>query len=240
MPVSRQPLCPKIDADLLAEYILAGPERRRDILLNECAQSDEPRHFRAADETVCAYLLSIPKQESAVTRKIEVLQTLQAFAPEKQARIADNIAALEAFLSHPKREFLDNLETFPGPRQGMLRLAGVNVAVCPEIIAVDTRTNSFGFVKLRFSRRPLEPDGVDHLAGMLYAFSQLCTARFHGTLNLDLTCVVDVFDGTIIRANAVRVGRWGKVRTACSEFATSWAMCHSRPGSGVRSRRLRR
>ena len=129
MPVSRQPLCPKIDADLLAEYILAGPERRRDILLNECAQSDEPRHFRAADETVCAYLLSIPKQESAVTRKIEVLQTLQAFAPEKQARIADNIAALEAFLSHPKREFLDNLETFPGPRQGMLRLAGVNVAV---------------------------------------------------------------------------------------------------------------
>ena len=61
-----------------------------------------------------------------------------------------------------------------------------------------------------------------------------------GTLNLDLTCVVDVFDGTIIRANAVRVGRWGKVRTACAEFATSWAMCHGRPGSGRVGRRLRK
>lgn len=240
MPVSRQPLSPKIDADLLAEYILAGPERRRDILLNECVEQDGPRYFRAADETVCAYLLSIPKQERGLRMKIEVLRTLVALAPEKQAKIADNIAALEAFLEHPKREFLDGLETFPGPRQGMLRLAGVNVAVCPEIIAVDTRTNSFGFVKLRFSRRPLEPEAVDHLAGMLYAFSQLCTARFHGTLNLDLTCVVDVFDGTIIRANAVRIGRWGKVRTACTEFAASWAMCHSRPGSGRLSRRLRR
>ena len=240
MPVSRQPLAPKIDADLLADYILAGPERRRDILLNECAEAVEPRYFRAADETVCSYMLSIPKQERGVRMKIEVLRTLQGFAPDKQARIADNMAALEAFLAHPKREFLDELETFPGPREGMLRLAGVNVAVCPEVIAVDTRTNSFGFVKLRFSRRPLEPEGVDHLAGMLYAFAQLCTARFQGTLNLDLTCVVDVFDGTIIRANAVRIGRWGKVRAACVEFATSWAMCHGRPGSGARSRRLRR
>ncbi len=240
MPVSRQRFAPKIDADLLAEYIHSGEERRRDILLNDCGEPDGPRHFRAADETVCAYLLSIPKQERGVRMKIEVLRALEAFAPEKQARIADNVAALEAFLEHPKREFLDDLETFPGPRQGMLRLAGVNVAVCPEIIAVDTRTNSFGFVKLRFSRRPLEPEGVDHLAGMLYAFAQLCTARFHGTLNLDLTCVVDVFDGTIIRANAVRVGRWGKVRATCAEFAASWAMCHSRPGSSRVSRRLRR
>ena len=240
MPVSRQPLCPKIDADLLAEYILAGPGRRRDILLNECAEPNGPRYFRAADETVCAYLLSIPKQERGLRMKIEVLRTLEALAGDKQARIADNVAALQAFLDHPKRDFLDGLETFPGPRQGMLRLAGVNVAVCPEIIAVDTRTNSFGFVKLRFSRRPLEPECVDHLAGMLYAFSQLCTARFHGTLNLDLTCVVDVFDGTIIRASAVRVGRWSKVRAACAEFATSWAMCHSRPRSGVGMRRLRR
>jgi hypothetical protein len=75
---------------------------------------------------------------------------------------------------------------------------------------------------------------------MLYAFSQMCTARFHGTLNLDLTCVVDVFDGTIIRANAVRVGRWDKVRTACAEFATGWAMCHGRSRGGKISRRLRR
>jgi hypothetical protein len=237
MPVSRQPLAPKIEADLLAEYILAGPDRRRDILLNACAAAEGPSHFRAADETLCAYLLSIPKQEGPVRRKIEVLRTLEAFATDKQARIADNIAALEAFLDHPKREFLDALETFPGPRQGMLRLAGVNVAVRPEIIAVDTRTNSFGFVKLRFSRRPLEPEEVDHLSGMLYAFSQLCTARFQGTLNLDLTCVVDVFDGTIVRAGAVRIGRWGKVRSACAEFAANWAMCHTKSRGGRSTRR---
>jgi hypothetical protein len=240
MPVSRKPLAPKIDADLLAEYIFAGPERRRDILLKECVEADGPRYFRAADETICAYLLGIPKKEETLRMKIDVLRTLGGFVNDREVRIADNVAALEAFLAHPKREFLDGLETFPGPREGMLRLAGVNVAVCPEIIAVDSRTNSFGFVKLRFSRRPLEPEGADHLAAMLYAFAQLCTVRFNGTLNLDLTCLVDVFDGTIIRAGAVRVGRWSKVRTACAEFAQSWAMCHARPRGGRPASGLRR
>jgi hypothetical protein len=238
MPVSRQPLIPKIDIDLLAEYIIANADRRRELLLERSAlDADAPRYFRAADETVCAYLLGIPKQERTVMMKIQALRTLVAFAPEKQAKITDNIAALESFLLHPKREMLDEMDVFPGPREGTLRLAGVDVAVCPEILAVDGRTDSFGFVKFRFSRRPLEPLEADCLAAMHYAFAQMCAARLRGTLNLDLTCVVDVFDGTIIRAGVVRVGRWGKVRAACAEIAANWGLLVSRPRGGISSRR---
>jgi hypothetical protein len=158
-------------------------------------------------------------------------------ATDKRVKIADNIAALQAFLEHPKRELLDGLDVFPGPREGTLRLAGVDIAVCPEILAVDGRTDSFGFVKFRFSRRPLEPLEADCLAAMVYGFAQMCAARLNGTLNLDLTCVVDVFDGTIIRAGVVRVGRWGRVRAACAEIAANWGLLVSRPKGGVSARR---
>jgi hypothetical protein len=236
MAVSRRSIIPHIDADPLAEYILAGPERRREILLEEWREQDGPRYFRAADETVCAYMLGIPKLETGLRMKIDVLRTLGAFAADKQVKIADNIAAIEAFLTHPKREFLDGLETFPGPRQGTLRVAGVDIAVSPEIIAVDARTDSYGFIKLRFSRQPLEPHGADHLTAMLQAFAQSCASRISGTLNLDLTCVVDVFDGTIIRASAARAGRWGSLRAACGEIAANWALLHSRPRGRIASR----
>jgi hypothetical protein len=238
MPVSRQPLIPKIDLDLVAEYIVAEPDRRRELLLERCvADADAPRYFRAADETVCAYLLGIPKQERTVRMKIEALRMIGTMATDKRVKIADNIAALEAFLEHPKRELLDGLDVFPGPRDGTLRLAGVDIAVCPEILAVDGRTDSFGFVKFRFSRRPPEPLEADCLAAMVYGFAQMCAARLNGTLNLDLTCVVDVFDGTIIRAGVVRVGRWGRVRAACAEIAANWELLVSRPKGGISSRR---
>ena len=54
MPVSRQPLTPKIDASLLAEYIPADSDRRREILLDQCAEPQGPKYYRAADETVCS------------------------------------------------------------------------------------------------------------------------------------------------------------------------------------------
>jgi hypothetical protein len=238
MPVSRQPQIPVIDIDLVAEYVAADADRRRELLLERSVvDTDAPRYFRAAEETVCAYLLGIPKQERTLTTKIEALRRLGAFVPEKFAKIGDNIEALESFLNHPKRKFLDGLDVFPGPRDGTLRLAGVDIAVRPEILAVDGRTDSFGFVKFRYSRRPLEPKEADCLAAMHYAFAQMCSARLNGTLNLDLTCVVDVFDGTIIRAGAVRVGRWGLVRAACAEIAAQWGLLVSRPGLGFSARR---
>ena len=233
MRVSRHQVCPKIDADFLAEYIVVAPELRHRLLLEESKDEGEQPYFRAADETVCSYLLGIPKQERGVRMKIEVLKALGKFAQDKQVKIGDNIAALEAFLDHPKREFLDELETFPGPREGTLRLGGVDIAVCPEIIAVDARTNSFGFVKLRFSREPLAPEAADHLTAMVQAYAQSCVAMFNGALNLDLTCVVDVFGGTILRASSPRAGRWSRVRAACREIALKWAMLHDRAGHGV-------
>jgi hypothetical protein len=238
MPVSRQPLIPRIDLDLMAEYIVADEDRRREMLIDQCvADAEAPRYFCAAEETVCAYLLSIPRRERRVEVKIRALRELLAYAPEKREKITDNIAALEAFLDHPQRELLDGLELYPGPRQGRLRMAGVDIAVCPEIIAAAARTESFGFVKLRFSRRPMEPQEADFLAAMLYAFTQSCAMRMNGRLHLDLTCVVDVFDGTIIRASAVRVGRWARVRAACEEIAANWGMLVSRPSSGISARR---
>jgi hypothetical protein len=233
MPVSRSQVSPKIEAGLLVEYILAAPERRGQMLLEQGGDEGDQPYFRAADETVCAHLLGIPKQERGVRMKIEVLRALGEYARDKRVKIGDNIAALEAFLEHPERDFLDELETFPGPREGTLRLGGVDIAVCPEIIAVDARTNSFGFVKLRFSRRPLAPEAADHLTAILQAYAQSCLALFNGALNLDLTCVVDVFDGTILRASSVRAGRWGRVREACGEIALNWAMLHSRGSHGV-------
>jgi hypothetical protein len=238
MPVSRQPLTPKIDASLLAEYIPADTDRRREIVLDQCAEPQGPTYYRAADETVCSYLLGIPKQERAVKMKIEVLRALGVYARDKIVKIYDNIAALEAFLEHPKRELLDDLEMLPGPRNGMLRMAGVDIAVAPEIIAVDPKTDSFGLIKLRFSRSPLGPHEAGHLTSMLQAFAQACATQFNGTLNLDLTCVVDVFDGTIIRASSARAGRWSEVRAACAEIATSWAMLHARPRGAARLRRV--
>ena len=170
--------------------------------------------------------------------KVEVLRALGVYARDKIVKICDNIAALESFLEHPKRDFLDGLEMLPGPRNGMLRMAGVDIAVAPEIIAVDTKTDSFGLIKLRFSRVPLGPHEAGHLTSLLQAFAQACATQFHGTLNLDLTCVVDVFDGTLIRASSARAGRWSEVRAACAEIATSWAMLHSRSRGAARLRRV--
>lgn len=237
MSGSGPSVSPKIELSLLAEYLMATPRRRERILLEQREHQPRLRHFRAADECVCGYLLGIPKQERNVRMKIDVLRALGAYAPEKKAKIGDNIAALEAFLEHPGREFLDEVEMFPGPRQGVLHMAGVHVVVSPEIVAVDPETNSFGFVKLRFSRRPLASESADVLMTVLQAYAQGCAQRSKGALNLDLTCVVDVFDGTILRASTPRVASWSRVREACKEIAAHWPLLFPRPARGMSARR---
>jgi hypothetical protein len=230
---------PRISASLLGEYILATEERRGHILMDQRSPGLDLPYFRAAQATISSYLLSIPKPEQVILTKIDALASLQQMARGQEVKIGDNIEALAAFLEHPGRAFLDRLATLPGPGQSMLMVGGVSVSLAPEIVVLDPGTNSFGFLKLRLCREEFSGEVSELVTALLVAYAQSCATCANCTLNLDLTCVVDVFGGKIYRGSQLTLGKWALIQAACREIAARWPFIPTRRNHALSRRRTK-
>ncbi len=210
MPAFVEHYMPYISANMLGESSSRRESRRQQILKDQRSPSEPVAYYnRPSRPSAATCSASRSRRKSSVPRSRcspPCSRSRRQHGGEDRLQTSPR---WRPFSPTPERDFLDGLETFPGPRRASLHVAGVEIAVRPEIIVADPLTNSFGFMKLRFCRRRMPAEVGDYVAAVLVAYTQSCAAQFSGTLNLDLTCVVDVFAGSVARGQLAEPGPLG-------------------------------
>lgn len=212
----------RISVNKLAEYLVAGPRRRRRIIEDQKA----PRTFITARyapaETAIIRYFTQGSDEKVISDAIEALTELRPETDWEAARNVDCVAALEHFWQLRRSLSLDGFTMLaPKGRQQHLEVASVEVSVRPEVLLYSAkRSKPCGAIKLAMSKTyTLSEHSGSYVGGILRRF--LCATT--DTLpHADDCIVLDIFGKQAHHAPRAMTRLMEDVTAACEEIAARW------------------
>lgn len=225
-PHQRPTERPRLTVTSLAEYLVASPVRRAEILEEQKARNEtQITYFREAQDAIVAGLTT-----GNVTNAVDTaIATIEARGHandwERQRRNA-NAEALRTFRDYGKQVPLKGFKILRAPRsQRMLEIAGVAVRVRPELLLagkIDGEVVRGAIKLLFFPSDPLSAEGGRFLCSLLH---QHMEANFAGSMKADhRACFnLDVFGHDVAHAPGTYKKRRAEAEAACLEIARLWA-----------------
>lgn len=219
---------PRFGANKLAEYMTAGPAKRRSLIVDQIVSPATKilnyEHARAAARRI----LSDPSRSAnSWMRAASRLRDMAANTPDEfDARCMRLSAqALEAFAPSSNLIRTGSAVVVAGRRQwGALTLAGVRVSLSPEASLLEVGSERrIGAIQFHFAKTTLKTEGLQYVGAMLVA----ALTQSGDTPRRSMCTAVDAFSGVVIDAPRAMKARMKDIESACEEIAERWPALYS-------------
>ena len=218
---------PRISVNGLSEYLVAGASRRRRIVEEQKRPRDfQVTYYREAEEAICEYLLSNPRDPSILTKAVQALRPDAGRTGWQVSRRLTCIDAVKSFEAVADRLSFASLPLRRGPNSPKpLVVAGVALSVRPELLIACERdgTRFLGAVKLYFSKNEALTEEQGRYIGTLVHLHLEASYPRVGSTDYRLCHAYDVFGKKVVVAPSSFKRRRQDVAAACAEIALAWA-----------------
>jgi hypothetical protein len=217
-PVVRK--SPRISINKLAEYMVAGPGRRRTIIKNQKSPKDFMVAYYSQVSDVIAEYFEKEYDAQFLEKRISAFEQKPVSSDWDETRKGVSIEALQAFA-----DILSDLE-FPqykkvaAPRnQDKIQISGVSLSVRPEVL-LKQDGKVVGAIKLAIIKgERIDDKQMDYIGtGLLVYMREL----YGESIKANDCYTIDVFGHRLCAAPSSIKRRSDDLRAACEEIFDTW------------------
>lgn len=219
---------PRISINQLAKYLAATPTQRRRIIRD---QKRPPTYkvvyYEHAKNSIARFIVGGCSDESVITDEIARLVAETPSNEYEEARLVNNVEALEAFLDTYDALDFDGLTVAHGYNDPpkLILAGGVEVSVRPELVLDGEYRGqpAAGAIKLYFSKGdPLTRMTGPYITAVVNRYADQHLTHDGEVASPRHSCVLDVFAGELHRTPAATTRRFQDLEAASQEIALWW------------------
>jgi hypothetical protein len=212
---------PRVSLNPLAEYMTAGPGRRRTILTEQkWPEGFQTAYYREAEHAIARCLASGGKDRKPIAAALRELEKPGETGHEVVRRETGRAAlkAFEAWLG--KASNLETLRAAPEQPEH-LHIGPVDISVRPELHVVAPDGAVVGALKLYLKRKPLKNDRARYAAAIVHEYVERILKAGKRT-EWKRCMVLDVLAGKLYDATEKHSSRRRQLAAACGEIGAVW------------------
>lgn len=212
---------PRLSVNKLAEYMIADPLRRRQIVKDAKHQKPFKTGLYNESRSAITQYLGSHCDENGVLATIENLQNKEIRSDWQKDDRDNSILSLEMMLDTELPD-LSDYDIQYNEENPLVRLAGLDISVFPAVILTHKKTSKTGGIKVHISKgNELKEPALEYVSTMVKVF--FIESGIKENKIDDNSCIsIDVFRKAYKVAPKSYKRTLGKIEAACEEICMRW------------------